>query len=119
MPSPLPEREWSTVAHCGILAGIILPFGAIIPALFVLVVKRSDPFVRTNAQEAINLGINYTIVQLGLLMLSGLLPTVVGILASLALIIPVMTMAVVGGVRSYRGEPSRYPVPLRLLRRGS
>lgn len=115
-----PEQEWSALAHFGVLVGVFIPMASPLAAVLALGIKGRNPFIRLNALEAINLGINFTVLQVALLFTQSQawLPSIVAQVALLLVSLVVALLAILAGIRTLRGVAARYPVPLRLLRRG-
>lgn len=115
--TPLPltaieDRQWATLAHFGGILGCV-------PSLIILLVFRDrGPFTAQEATEAFTFTAPPTVVAVICNVLA-LVPVVgwVFALVAAALWLGVTVFSVIGGVHANRGEPYRYPVNLRLLRR--
>ncbi|GGC82888.1 hypothetical protein GCM10011512_07070 [Tersicoccus solisilvae] len=106
------DRQWATLAHFGGILGCI-------PSLVIfLVFRERGPFTAQEAGEALNFTAPPTVIAVVCNVLA-LIPVIGWIFALLAAVLwlGITVFSVIGGVHANRGEPYRYPVNLRLLRR--
>lgn len=105
---------WAMFGHLSALFGLIFPFGHILGPLIVWQVKKdSMPFVASEAKEALNFNITWTI-YLAIGLAAGLVLTLVAvgflILMALPLVgIAMVVLAIIGGLKANEGRPYRYP----------
>jgi hypothetical protein len=107
-------RTTAVAAHLSTFAGLIVPFGSVIGPLAVWLTRRDrDPFIDQAGREALNFGITIavygSVLLVAALMLVGIPPLVVGVVAWVVL-------ASLAAVRASQGQAYRYPLTLRLVR---
>ncbi|MDQ6773764.1 MAG: DUF4870 domain-containing protein [Candidatus Dormibacteraeota bacterium] len=107
---PLSRGEvtlWSVLSHLSYFA-----FPLIAPLVVLLVLGDRSAFVRHNAVEALNFHITTLLASIvaGLLII-----VVVGIVLLPAVLAAAAVMTLVAAIRTYQGEPFRYPLTLRLI----
>ncbi|MEM9922065.1 MAG: DUF4870 domain-containing protein [Bacteroidota bacterium] len=112
-PTP-EERQWATLSHLGIITTFIIPFGNIVPALVIWLVKREDsPYVDYHAKEALNFQITIAIMAIISFVMIFLL---IGIFLLLALAIISLIFCIVAAVQTNNGEYYEYPLNFRLIK---
>ena len=101
------ERNWASAAHLGTLV-----LWVIAPIVVLLTKGQESAFVRAQAIESLNFQLTVLLVSLGSAALTML---EVGFLLLPAVAAGALVMIVWATVRTYRGDPFRYPVNLRLI----
>lgn len=106
-------RNFALFAHLSGFAAYVFPFGGVIAALVVWMVKRdAHPYVDVQGKEALNFQIStsiYTIVSAVLILV------LVGIVLLPLVVVFHIAMMVVAAVKAGKGEAFRYPLTLRLV----
>ena len=107
-------RNTAAAAHLSTFAGLIVPFGSVIGPLAIWLTRRDrDPFIDQAGREALNFGITIavygSVLLVAALMLVGIPPLIVGVVAWVVL-------ASLAAVKASQGETYRYPLTLRLVR---
>ena len=107
-------RNTAVAAHLSTFAGLVVPFGSVIGPLAVWLTRRDrDPFIDQAGQEALNFGISIAVYGLvtvvAALMLVGIPPLLVGVVAWVVL-------ASLAAVKASHGQAYRYPLTMRLVR---
>jgi len=101
------ERNWASAAHLGTLV-----LWVIAPMVVLLTKGRESAFVRAQAIESLNFQLTVLLASLGSAALAML---AVGFLLLPAVATGALVMVVLATIRTYRGDPFRYPVNLRLI----
>jgi len=113
------SRGWAMGAHLSALFGLVtgLPF---IGPLVVYLAKKDDPYVRSQAAEALNFNLSITLYGFVLGVVTFILLFVfIGILLIPLLFVLAVVWIVfvcVGAAAGSRGEDYRYPLTIRFLR---
>ena len=107
------ERMWSTFAHLGIIAGLVIPLGNIIAPLVIwLVYKDRSVYIDYHGKEALNFQLTMTIAMI----ISGIL---IFVLIGLPLLIVLglldLILSIIAAVRANEGERYRYPFNIRFV----
>jgi uncharacterized Tic20 family protein len=114
------ERMWAMLGHLSALIGLIFPFGNIIAPLVVWQVKKDTmPFAASEAKEALNFNITWSI-YLVVLTVVGIVLSIVGIGILLLLALPLagvamVVLAIIAGLKANEGRPYRYPMMMLRL----
>lgn len=107
-------RNFALFAHLGGFAAYFFPFGGVLAALAIWLLKRDQhPYVDDQGREALNFQISisiYTLVSLALILV------VVGIFILPVVALFHIVMMVIAAIKASNGEPFRYPLTLRLVR---
>ena len=104
--------------------------GFVVPLIIYLVCDTSDRFTKDSAREALNFQLTCIIIALpGIVVVSILavalaaiaealvvIPILIGICASITLLIASFAWGITGAVRVSRGEQYRYPFCIRLIK---
>ncbi len=108
------ELMWSTFAHLGFLAGLVIPFGNVVAPLVIwLVFKDRSAYIDYHGKEALNFQITVTIA----LIASGILVLLlIGIFLLIAVAILALVLSVVAAVKANNGEYYEYPFSIRFIR---
>ncbi len=101
------ERNWASAAHLGTLV-----LWVIAPIVVLLTKGQESAFVRAQAIESLNFQLTILLASLGCAALSMF---EVGFLLFPAVAIGSLVLIVRATVRTYHGDPFRYPVNLRLI----
>jgi len=101
------ERNWASAAHLGALV-----LWVIAPIVVLLTKGQESGFVRAQAIESLNFQLTVLLASLGSAALAML---AVGFLLLPAVATGALVMVVLATIRTYRGDPFRYPVNLRLI----
>ena len=101
------ERNWASAAHLGALV-----LWVIAPIVVLLTKGQESAFVRAQAIESLNFQLTVLLASLGSAALAML---AVGFLLLPAVATGALVMVVLATIRTYRGDPFRYPVNLRLI----
>jgi len=101
------ERNWASAAHLGALV-----LWVIAPIVVLLTKGQESAFVRAQAIESLNFQLTILLASLGCAALSMF---EVGFLLFPAVAIGSLVLIVRATVRTYHGDPFRYPVNLRLI----
>jgi hypothetical protein len=102
------ERTMAMLAHLG---GILFWF---IPALVIYLTKGNEsPFVKEQAQEALNFQITLTIAYV---VSAILVIVIIGLLTMFATMIGGLILMIMAGIAANKGESYRYPVNIRLVK---
>jgi uncharacterized Tic20 family protein len=108
--NPYEDRQWGAFAHFGGVAGFI-------PALVVyLNFKDRGRFARQESAEALNFQIAVVAIYI-VCMIFSLIPFI-GLLFSLAMMglwVANIVLSILAGMAANKGEPYRYPLPLRFI----
>lgn len=108
------ERMWATLAHLGVLAGLVIPLGNILAPLIIwLTQKDKSEFVHAHAQEALNFQITVT---LALVVSAILIIIIVGIVLMAAIAILSIVFAIIAAVAANKGEYYKYPFSLTFIK---
>ncbi len=106
-------RNFALFAHLSGFAAYVFPFGGVIAAMIIWMVKRdAHPYVDDQGKEALNFQISvsiYTIVSALLILI------VVGIVLLPMVMLFHIVMMIVAAIKAGKGEPFRYPLTLRLV----
>jgi len=108
------ERTLAMVAHaCGVASSLLIVF--VVPLVIWLTKKDESRFVAAQAREALNFHLTVFVVQVVVYLVC--VATCVGIFLwpflSGAVAIASVVLAVIAAIRTYDGEPYRYPVAMR------
>ena len=120
-----PNRTAATIAHLGFVLG-----GFVVPLIIYLVCDTSDRFTKDAAREALNFQLTWIIIAMpGIVVIFILaavlaaiaealvvIPILIGICASITLLIASFAWGITGAVRVSRGEQYRYPFCIRLIK---
>ena len=109
-PAPLPpneERLWAMLAHLSYFA-----FTIFAPIIILVVFGPRSAFVSDQAKEALNFHLT--------LLIAAIVSAVLIVVGIGLILLPVVAVygvvfAILAAVKSYDGEPYRYPVTLRLV----
>ena len=108
------------LGHLSALIGLIFPFGNIIAPLVVWQVKKDTmPFAASEAKEALNFNITWSI-YLVVLTVVGIVLSIVGIGILLLLALPLagvamVVLAIIAGLKANEGRSYRYPMMMLRL----
>lgn len=109
--NPYEDKQWGTFAHLGGVAGFI-------PALVIyLNFKDRGRFARQESAEALTFQITVAAAHFICLMFS-LIPFI-GLLFSIAMMglwVATIALSIIAGLAANKGEPYRYPMPVRFIR---
>ena len=115
------ERTWALAAHLGGPAGLLLSaglFGFAVPLVVWLAKREESAFVDRQGKEALNFQITLFLIHVAALAFV-LLTLGVGLLIVwpffLLLWFFELVVGIVAALKSYQGEPFRYPLILRLI----
>ncbi|WP_411373303.1 DUF4870 domain-containing protein [Arthrobacter sp. MPF02] len=108
--NPYEDKQWGTFAHLGGVAGFI-------PALVIyLNFKDRGRFARQESAEALNFQILVVAAYI-VCMIFSLIPFI-GLLFNLAMMglwVANIVLSIMAGIAANKGEPYRYPMPLRFI----
>jgi uncharacterized Tic20 family protein len=115
---PRHDRLWAALAHFSALAMYFTGVGHVIGPMIIWLWKRdTDPFVASEAREAMNFNISITIYGVVAFLLC---LTIVGIVIGYPILLILHTFQVaciiIGGLTAADGRPFRYPLNLRLVK---
>jgi len=114
MPSA-EARKWGMLCHLSALVGLLANgIGFLVGPLIVWALKKdTDPFVNVQGKEAVNFQITMLIAAAisALLMLVVIGFVLIGIVALLMIIFPI-----IGAVKANSGESYRYPLTIRFIK---
>ena len=105
------SRNLGLLAHLSAFVTFVgIP--SLLGPLFVLLVKRDDPYVEAQAKEALNFNLSFTIY--------GIVATIsiillIGLVALPAVLITWFVLVIVASVRAGNGEGYRYPLTIRFV----
>ena len=108
------ERSLGLACHLLALAGLVVPFGNILGALIMWLVKKDQSsFVDDQGKEALNFNITISIAGfiaflLMFVVIGGLLLPIIGIFW--------LVMTIIAAVKANGGERYRYPLTIRLIK---
>ncbi|MCB9036339.1 MAG: DUF4870 domain-containing protein [Lewinellaceae bacterium] len=105
---------WSTFAHLGFLAGLIIPFGNVVAPLVIwLVYKDRSSYVEYHSKEALNFQLTVTIAMVA----SGILVLLlIGIFLLIGVLLLALVLSIVAAVKANNGEYYEYPFTIRFIR---
>ena len=108
------ELMWSTFAHLGFLAGLIIPFGNVVAPLVIwLVYKDRSSYVEYHSKEALNFQLTVTIAMVA----SGILVLLlIGIFLLIGVLLLALVLSIVAAVKANNGEYYEYPFAIRFFR---
>ena len=108
------ELMWSTFAHLGFLAGLVIPFGNIVAPLVIwLVFKDRSSYVDYHGKEALNFQITVTLAMIA----SGILILLlIGIFLLIAVVLLALVFSIMGAIKANNGEYYEYPFTIRFIR---
>ena len=108
------ELMWSTFAHLGFLAGLIIPFGNVVAPLVIwLVYKDRSSYVEYHSKEALNFQLTVTIAMVA----SGILVLLlIGIFLLIGVLLLALVLSIVAAVKANNGEYYEYPFTIRFFR---
>ncbi|WP_458115965.1 DUF4870 domain-containing protein [Arthrobacter sp. D2-10] len=108
--APSEDKQWATIAHLGGVAGFI-------PSLVIyLIYGKRGRFARQESAEALNFHLTIFAAYIVCAIFS-LIP-IVGLLFSLCIFglwIANIVLSILAGMSANRGEPFRYPLPVRTI----
>jgi uncharacterized protein len=110
-------------AHIGaIVAGVVLGLSFVGPLIVMLTQGTKSAFVRRHAVEALNFqltvliaGIVWAVVSTLVIVVTVGTALLVVIPATVAGVVAVLVLTVMGGVKANKGEDYRYPVNFRMV----
>jgi len=101
-------------AHLSALAGLVVPFGALLGPLIVWQLKKDEmPFVDDQGKESLNFQIT---VALALLLSAALTLVLIGFLLLPIVAAAALVLTIIGGIKANDGQAYRYPFALRLIK---
>ncbi|MCB9289420.1 MAG: DUF4870 domain-containing protein [Lewinellaceae bacterium] len=104
---------WSTFAHLGFLAGLVIPFGNIVAPLVIwLVYKDRSSYIDFHGKEALNFQITMTIALIGSAFLILLF---IGIFLVIGAVILSLVLSIIAATKANNGEYYRYPFSIRFI----
>ena len=108
------ELMWSTFAHLGFVAGMVIPFGNVIAPLVIwLVFKDRSSYVDYHGKEALNFQITVTLAMIA----SGILILLlIGIFLLIAVVLLTLVFSIMGAIKANNGEYYEYPFTIRFIR---
>ncbi|MCB0567234.1 MAG: DUF4870 domain-containing protein [Phaeodactylibacter sp.] len=108
------ELMWSTFAHLGFVAGMVIPFGNVIAPLVIwLVFKDRSSYVDYHGKEALNFQITVTLAMIA----SGILILLlIGIFLLIAVVLLALVFSIMGAIKANNGEYYEYPFTIRFIR---
>ncbi|MDP7162630.1 MAG: DUF4870 domain-containing protein [Phycisphaerae bacterium] len=101
--------------HLAALAALIgIPFGNILGPLIIWLIKREEhPLVNEQGKEALNFQISMTIYSF----VAGLLCfVIIGLPLPIGMVVLNLVMIIIAAVKTFKGEPHRYPITIRLIK---
>jgi uncharacterized Tic20 family protein len=99
--------------HLSVLSGIIIPLGGLIVPLILWLVNRGIPRYDAQGKEVMNWVIFLAIYGI----VSGILSIVlIGLLMLVVGAVAILVLAIMGAVKSSKGEFFKYPLPFRLIK---
>lgn len=108
------ELMWSTFAHLGFLAGLVIPFGNVVAPLVIwLVFKDRSAYIDYHGKEALNFQIT---VALALVASGILVLLLIGIFLLIAVALMALVLSIVAAVKANNGEYYEYPFSIRFIR---
>jgi len=112
--SPKDERLWGTLAHLGVVAGLLLPSlgNVIAPLIIWLVFKDRSEYVNYHAKEALNFQITMT---LGFIVFGILSILLIGIPFLIALAVADLVFSIIAATKADKGEYYKYPYTYRFI----
>lgn len=106
------DRLYAMLCHLGTLVTVV-PFANIIVPLVIWMVKRDQsPLVNDQGKEALNFQIT---MMIGYTICVPLVLILIGIPMLIALGIYHLVFSIIAAIKSYEGQPYRYPCTLRLI----
>ncbi len=108
------ELMWSTFAHLGFVAGLVIPFGNVIAPLVIwLVFKDRSSYVDYHGKEALNFQITVTLAMIA----SGILILLlIGIFLLIGVVLLALVFSIMGAIKANNGEYYEYPFTIRFIR---
>ena len=108
------ELMWSTIAHLGFIAGLVIPFGNVITPLVIwLVFKDRSSYVDYHGKEALNFQITATLAMIA----SGILILlIIGIFLLIGVVLLALVFSIVAATKANNGEYYEYPFTIRFIR---
>ncbi|MCB9350556.1 MAG: DUF4870 domain-containing protein [Lewinellaceae bacterium] len=105
---------WSTFAHLGFIAGLVIPFGNVITPLVIwLVFKDRSSYVDYHGKEALNFQITATLAMIA----SGILILlIIGIFLLIGVVLLALVFSIVAATKANNGEYYEYPFTIRFIR---
>ncbi len=105
------SRNWATFAHLSAFV-MFLGIPSLIGPLVVWLAKKDDPYVESQAKEALNFNISMLIyaIAAGISIL-----LVIGIIALPVVFVTWFVLVIIAAIRSADGEQYRYPFTIRLV----
>lgn len=108
-------RQWATILHLSLLAGLIVPVGGLIAPIIIYILKKDDvPGLQAHGHVVFNWMISaliYGVISV-ILMLVLIGFVMIWLLALLALIFPI-----IGAIKANDGELWPYPLSIQFLGR--
>ena len=105
---------WSTFAHLGFVAGMVIPFGNVIAPLVIwLVFKDRSSYVDYHGKEALNFQITVTLAMIA----SGILILLlIGIFLLIGVVLLALVFSIMAAIKANNGEYYEYPFTIRFIR---
>ena len=108
------ERTLGLVCHLSLFASFIFPFGSLLVALVIWLMKReSSKFIDETGKEVLNFQITLFFAAIACAILTLVL---IGVLLGIAIFIASFVVAIMGAMAASKGEIYRYPYILRLIK---
>ena len=115
------ERNWAMVGHLGPIFAMVLSAGGagwLVPLVIWLIKRDTEPWIATQAKEALNFQLTLFLgaLSLGLFALVTLgLGAIITIPGLIALAVANIVLAIIATVEVNKGNAYRYPMILRLI----
>ena len=108
------ELMWSTFAHLGFIAGLVIPFGNVIAPLVIwLVFKDRSSYIDYHGKEALNFQITVTFAMIA----SGILILLlIGIFLLIGVVLLALVFSIMAAIKANNGEYYEYPFTIRFIR---
>ncbi len=108
------ELMWSTFAHLGFIAGLVVPFGNVVAPLVIwLVFKDRSSYIDYHGKEALNFQITVTAAMIASAILILL---IIGIFMLIGVVLVALVLSIVAAVKANNGEYYEYPFSIRFIR---
>jgi uncharacterized Tic20 family protein len=105
-------RQWALWSHLSALAGLFIGLSFLGPLIIWAIKKDDDPFIKDQAQEALNF--NLTVFLAGIVCFL-LVFVIIGFLLLPVLAVAWIVFTIIAATRANRGEAYRYPVSIRFI----
>ncbi len=128
-PTPTPDsgpgrdldrenRNWATILHLSVLAGLVIAFAGLIAPLIIYLIKREElPGLEPHSKVVFNWIISAVIYFfVGLVLTATVVGAIIGIPLMLAVAVLSIIFPIIGGIKASEGEVWPYPLSIPILK---